>query len=75
MRTETIQFHEFMADGYNRKKQVQNKKNLKDILKVSVTIPIVWDALKGSRVFAQEVLEVAAVPEATKQSILHAFDH
>ena len=76
MRTETIPFHEFMAEGYIRKEKVFKcrKGNLKDLIKVSVTIPFVWDMIKGSRAFAQEVVEVAAVPEATKQSILHAFD-
>ena len=57
------------------KRQIgENKKNLKDLLKASVTIPFVWDMVKGSKAFAQEVVEVGAVPEATKQSILHVFD-
>lgn len=80
MRTETIQFSEFMTNGYTRKGNVSkrhtatNKKDLKTVLKASVTVPIVWNAINSTKAFAHEVIEVGAVPEATKQSILHAFD-
>lgn len=78
MRTETINFNEFLTSAYNKKEsnnEMTNKKSIKDILKVSVTVPLLWDTLKGSKAFAAgEVVEVATVPQATKESILHAFD-
>lgn len=80
MRTETIPFSEFMTGSYARKGKSfkhhagGNKRNLTNILRASITVPFVWDMFKGSTAFAQEVVEVGAVPEATKQSILHAFD-
>ncbi|MBM4762687.1 hypothetical protein [Bacillus sp. B15-48] len=75
MRTEVISFNEFVTDGYKGGNSTKYKKgNLKELLKASVTIPFVWDALKGSKTFAREAVEVGTVPQATKESILHAFD-
>lgn len=75
MRAQSIKFNDFMSGEY--KKSRVNKKTLqpklKAIAKGSVTIPII-SLLSGNYAFAATTQSVPVVAEATKQSIIHAFD-
>ncbi|MBB6446425.1 hypothetical protein [Bacillus benzoevorans] len=65
MYTETIKYNDFMSGDYKIK---TGDKKLSQVIRrigISITMPLV---------FAKPVLAAEAVPAATKDSIIHAFD-